>query len=85
MATEHTGGIGLARADGESHHALAAHEVLLLLETDRHDGSERVRSGRRSERYGPNVLPEVDATGRFERFIRQFHHPLIYVLLAAGR
>ena len=72
------------QVDGNSHHALAAHEVLLVLETDRRDGLRASEAAERLERYGPNVLPEADATGRIERFVRQFHHPLIYVLLAAG-
>ncbi len=70
--------------DGNSHHALATHEVLLVLETDRHDGLSSSEAAERLERYGPNVLPESGATGRLERFVRQLRHPLIYVLLAAS-
>jgi len=72
------------QVDGASHHALAAHEVLLLLKTDRHDGLRSSEAAERIERYGPNVLPQSDATGRLERSVRQFHHPLIYVLLVAS-
>jgi cation-transporting ATPase F len=72
------------QAEVNAHHALATHEVLLILETDRRNGLHTSEAARRLERYGPNVLPEADATGSFERFARQFHHPLIYVLLVAS-
>jgi cation-transporting P-type ATPase F len=72
--------------DGErnAHHALAAHEVVLLLETHVDDGLSDAEAERRLGRFGPNVLPEGRTAGPFVRFLRQFHHPLIYVLLAAG-
>ncbi len=76
---------GLPRQlDGGSHHALAAHEVLLLLETDRHRGLSDADVATRLDVYGPNVLPEADASGPLARFLAQLHHPLIYVLLVAG-
>jgi Ca2+-transporting ATPase len=37
----------------------------------------------RLELYGPNVLPETPSKPLWRRFIRQFHSPLIYVLLLA--
>jgi cation-transporting ATPase F len=67
-----------------AHHALAAHEVLLLLETDRRDGLSESEAAHRLARYGPNQLPAVDTAGPLARFLRQLNHPLIYVLLAAG-
>ncbi len=36
------------------------------------------------ERFGPNALPEAAGPGLLVRMLRQFHHPLIYVLLVAG-
>ena len=72
-------------ADNESsgHHHLPAHEVVLLLETDLAKGLSSEEAARRLERFGPNVLPKFRRHGPLLRFILQFHHPLIYVLLAA--
>ncbi len=74
--------VGAARPDG--HHGLATHEVVLLLETDAQHGLDDREVGQRLERYGPNVLPEAKTGGPLLRLARQFHNPLIYVLLAAG-
>ena len=71
-------------ATGSAHHALAAHEVLLLLGTDPQRGLSMGEAGERLDRFGPNVLPHAKADGPGRRFVRQFQHPLIYVLVAAG-
>ncbi|MBQ0987245.1 cation-transporting P-type ATPase [Streptomyces sp. F63] len=68
----------------EAHHGLAAHEVVMLLETDPHRGLAEEEAARRQERYGPNVLPAAARGGVLTRMLRQFHHPLVYVLMAAG-
>lgn len=67
-----------------SHHALPAHEVVLLLETDSHRGLTGAAARERLERFGPNTLPAACGSGLLLRILRQFHHPLIYVLLVAG-
>jgi cation-transporting ATPase F len=67
-----------------AHHGLAAHEVVLLLETDPHRGLAGDEVGERLTRFGPNTLPAPKSAGLLVRILRQFHHPLIYVLLAAG-
>jgi cation-transporting ATPase F len=69
---------------GNVHHALPGHEVVLLLETDVASGLTRSAAERRLARFGPNVLPEAATAGPVRRFVRQFHDPLIYVLIAAG-
>ncbi len=66
-----------------SHHHLPIHEIVLLLETDVAKGLASDEAARRLERFGPNVLPKVRGHGPLIRFLLQFHHPLIYVLLAA--
>ncbi|MDY6869104.1 MAG: HAD-IC family P-type ATPase [Actinomycetota bacterium] len=66
------------------HHGLPAHEVVLLLETDPHRGLSSSEAQERRERFGPNVLPATAGAGLLVRILRQFHHPLIYVLLVAG-
>jgi len=67
-----------------AHHGLAAHEVVLLLDTDPHRGLTGPEAAERLARFGPNVLPAPKGRGLLMRVLRQFHHPLIYVLLAAG-
>lgn len=64
-------------------HHLPAHEVVLLVETDVAKGLASDEAARRLDRFGPNVLPKVRRHGPLIRFLLQFHHPLIYVLLAA--
>lgn len=66
------------------HHGLPAHEVVLLLETDPHRGLSNAEAAERLERFGPNALPAAAGPGLLIRILRQFHHPLIYVLLVAG-
>ncbi len=67
-----------------AHHRLAAHEVVLLLETDPHRGLTGQEAAQRLTRFGPNTLPAAKGAGPLMRILREFHHPLIYVLLAAG-
>lgn len=69
---------------GPVHHGLPAHRVVLLLETDAHRGLGEREAGERLARYGPNTLPPAKGAGLLVRILRQFHHPLIYVLIAAG-
>ncbi|MER7421007.1 HAD-IC family P-type ATPase [Micromonospora peucetia] len=66
------------------HHALAVHEVVLLLGTDTEHGLTEEEAAARLQRYGPNVLPAAAGGGALRRLLRQFHNPLIYVLVAAG-
>ncbi|MGB7819053.1 MAG: cation-transporting P-type ATPase [Ornithinibacter sp.] len=66
------------------HHGLPAHEVVLLLGTDHHRGLTGEEARERRERFGPNALPAASGTSLLVRVLRQFHHPLIYVLLVAG-
>ncbi|WP_432156422.1 HAD-IC family P-type ATPase [Streptomyces sp. bgisy153] len=68
----------------DAHHGLAAHEVVLLLETDADRGLGTDEAARRLQRFGPNMLPAATGGGLLWRVLRQFHHPLIYVLIAAG-
>lgn len=75
---------GEGSATGEQHYALPVHEVLLLLGVDPDVGLSDGEVGRRRERFGPNRLPESRTSGPVLRVLRQLHHPLVYVLLAAG-
>ncbi|MEU0312268.1 cation-transporting P-type ATPase [Nocardioides sp. NPDC006273] len=60
------------------------HEVVLLLESDPHRGLSDREAEERLARFGPNSLPPAKGAGYLRRVLRQFHHPLIYVLLAAS-
>ncbi len=74
----------LAAAPINSHHMLPAHEVVLLLETDPYRGLTGAQVAERLARFGPNVLPAQRGSSLLVRILRQFHHPLIYVLLVAA-
>jgi cation-transporting ATPase F len=81
--------MALTRSPGDvpvatGHHGLAPHEVVLLLKTDPKRGLAEPEAARRLERLGPNVLPAAVGGGWLVPVLRQFHHPLIYVLIAAG-
>ncbi len=69
---------------GDAHHSVPAHEVVLLLGTDVESGLTAHEAASRLARYGHNVLPAGRSAGPLVRFARQFHHPLIYILLAAS-
>lgn len=55
-----------------------------MLGTDRLTGLTEDEAAARLEKFGPNELTTANAIGPIRRFISQFHHPLIYVLLASG-
>ncbi len=69
---------------GHDHHGLAVHEVVLLLETDLGAGLSDRESRTRHQHFGPNVLPRLEQRSTWRRFLAQFQHPLIYVLLVAS-
>ena len=64
-------------------HHLPAHDVVVLLESDAERGLTSEAAAERLRQFGLNVLPKLRRHGAFIRFLFQFHHPLIYVLLAA--
>lgn len=76
--------MSLSVSSARDHHGLSAHEVVLLLETDPHRGLCDEGAAERLKQFGPNVLPVDTGAGLPIRILRQFHHPLIYVLLVAG-
>ncbi|MDX2201490.1 MAG: HAD-IC family P-type ATPase [Hyphomicrobiaceae bacterium] len=46
-------------------------------------GLTRAEAARRLAEHGPNALPEAVQAGLWQRFVRQFKSPLIYILLFA--
>ncbi len=67
-----------------SWHALSAEAALERLGGDAARGLTSGEAARRRKEYGPNVLTTRKGPGAFIRFLRQFHQPLVYILLAAG-
>ncbi len=65
-------------------HAMAAAAVLAQIATDQQCGLTDEEAGRRLAGHGPNSLAEVAPPHPLLRLARQFHHLLIYVLLAAA-
>lgn len=65
-------------------HALAAESVIVQLGTDEHKGLTSDEARRRLARCGPNRLTVRRGKSPWVRFLLQFHHPLIYILLAAS-
>ncbi|WP_027658901.1 HAD-IC family P-type ATPase [Salinispora fenicalii] len=74
----------MSRTPDRGHHALALHEVVLLLETDTERGLSDATAADRRERFGANVLPAATRGGLLRRLLRQFQNPLVYVLVGAG-
>ncbi|MST34260.1 HAD-IC family P-type ATPase, partial [Acidimicrobiaceae bacterium USS-CC1] len=68
----------------DAHHALAAHEVVLLLGTDVAAGLTSHEVQQRRRRFGANELREVDAGGPLRRLLGQVDHPLVIVLLVSA-
>src|SRR6516165_12775612 len=71
-------------SDVPAWHAVAADEVLRLLNTDLKKGLDTNEVSQRLSKYGSNRLPEGKKQGPFMRFLSQFNNILVYVLLAAG-
>jgi len=72
------------RNDPKAWHAIAADEVLTLLDSNIRTGLTADQVSRRLVEYGPNELPEGRKAGPLKRFFLHFHNILSYVLLAAG-
>ncbi|RSM38157.1 carbonate dehydratase [Amycolatopsis balhimycina DSM 5908] len=68
----------------EALHARPATEVAEQLGVDPQRGLSTGEAKARFERSGPNEVPAEAGPGPLLRLLRQFHDPLIYVLLLAG-
>jgi cation-transporting ATPase F len=64
-------------------HQLHVDEVVRLLDTDVSGGLSTTEVQRRQKEYGPNKLAAKRGTPAWQRFLLQFHQPLVYVLIAA--
>ena len=77
-------GVDMGVARQWSGHALVAHEVVLVLETDPDRGLSEQEATARLRRFGPNVLPAAEPTRPLVRLLGQLNSPLVLILLAAG-
>jgi cation-transporting ATPase F len=65
-------------------HHCPAEEVTTLLNTNADKGLSAFEARHRFERLGPNMVSAKKQKGPWQRFLLQFHQPLVYILLAAG-
>ncbi|PRC58538.1 hypothetical protein C6A85_27985, partial [Mycobacterium sp. ITM-2017-0098] len=64
----------VSSAVANSHHAVVAHEVVLLLATDPHRGLSSAVAEVRTAQFGPNTLPVPPGSCLLTRILRQFHN-----------
>ena len=69
---------------GKLWHHLPPREAVELLQTDLEKGLDTFEVKRRAEHFGPNSLTATKGKSKLERFLLQFHQPLVYILIAAG-
>ncbi len=65
-------------------HALAETEVVRMLDVDLQSGLTTTEVDERRRIHGPNCLTARRGTPGWQRFLQQFHQPLIYILLVAA-
>ena len=69
---------------GKLWHNLPSAETAELLQTDLDKGLDTFEIKRRADHFGPNALTAAKGKTKLERFLLQFHQPLVYILIAAG-
>ena len=69
---------------GKHWHHLPMDEVVDLLDGDQGKGLDMFEVKHRLEQYGPNTISSKKGQGSLQRFLLQFHQPLIYILIASG-
>lgn len=65
-------------------HHLPVEEVLDLLQVDPHKGLSPLQAEHRRAQFGPNRLTARKGKSTLERFLLQFHQPLVYILLVSA-
>ncbi|WP_285906444.1 cation-transporting P-type ATPase [Pseudodesulfovibrio pelocollis] len=65
-------------------HHLGGDEVAGFLSVDPKAGLDQFETEQRAKRYGENVITGKRVKTPFERFMLQFHQPLVYILVVAG-
>ncbi len=65
-------------------HHIKRDEVAQLLNSDMSKGLDEFEAKQRLGNFGENVITGKKSKSDIERFIIQFHQPLVYILIAAG-
>lgn len=69
---------------GKIWHHLPSKEVLGVFQVDPDKGLDTLQVKWRTDEFGPNALTARRGKTKLERFMLQFHQPLIYILIVAG-
>ncbi len=69
---------------GKLWHHLPSKEVLAVFQVDPDKGLDTLQVKWRTDEFGSNALTTRRGKTKLERFLLQFHQPLVYILLAAG-
>ena len=64
-------------------HQLESEEVVRLLDVDLQHGLRAEEVRRRQQKFGPNRVSAQRGKSALQRFLLQFHQPLVYILLVA--
>ena len=65
-------------------HHMQASQAIQLLGVSANDGLDQFEVEQRLKHFGDNVITGKRAKTGLERFLLQFHQPLVYILIAAG-
>lgn len=65
-------------------HHIPSKEVAELLDTEFGKGLDKFEIEKRLEEFGENVITTKRQKTALERFLLQFHQPLVYILIVAG-
>lgn len=65
-------------------HHIDGDDVSQILGTSTEKGLDQFEIEQRLKNFGNNAITGKKAKSRLERFLMQFHQPLVYILLAAG-
>ncbi|MCI5159945.1 MAG: cation-transporting P-type ATPase, partial [Candidatus Electrothrix sp. AUS1_2] len=68
----------------EQWHHLSTERILALLRSNQEQGLEQQEAEQRLADFGPNVLTSKAGRSNLQRFLLQFHQPLIYILIVSG-
>ncbi|ACU91318.1 cation-transporting P-type ATPase [Desulfomicrobium baculatum] len=69
---------------GKLWHHLPSKDVLEVFQVDPGKGLDTLQIKWRTDEFGPNALTTRRGKTKLERFLLQFHQPLVYILVAAG-
>ena len=65
-------------------HHLSRERIAELLESNPETGLAEAEVTERRQQYGVNAITTQKAESALIRFLRQFHQPLIYILIISG-